>query len=81
MPPLSELPSDLPRKKFLKALERSGFVIDERGGNGSHCKVTWPRTGKCVTIPQNTDKHVLKYVLKELEEYSGIPWDEIRKYL
>jgi len=38
MPSLSELPGEIKRKKFIKALLRLGFIIDTRGGDGSHYK-------------------------------------------
>ena len=81
MPSLSELPGEIKRKKFTKALERLGFIIDATGGAGSHYKVTWPRTQKSITIQQKLPKQVLLYVLKEIEAYSGITWDDIRKEL
>jgi len=81
MPPLSELPGEIPRAKFLSALRRIGFEINEQGGDGSHCKVTWPKTQKSVTIPTPLYKQRLKYILKEIEAYSGITWEEIKKEL
>jgi len=81
MPSRSELPGSLHRNKFTKALRRLGFLIDKSGGDGSHCKVTWPGTQKSITIPQRLDKDVLYYVLKEIEQYSGITWDQIRQEL
>jgi predicted RNA binding protein YcfA (HicA-like mRNA interferase family) len=56
MPSPSDLPGEINRKKLTKALERLGFVIDEKGGNGSHFKATWPKTQKCVTIPSKIPK-------------------------
>jgi len=38
MPSLSELPGDIKRRKFTKALQRLGFVINRTGGKGDHCK-------------------------------------------
>jgi predicted RNA binding protein YcfA (HicA-like mRNA interferase family) len=84
MPPLSELPGDLPRKKFLKALRRVGFMVDVSGGDGSHVMVNWPPTNKSVTIPhQRLPKQALKYILKEIETVTigRITWDEIKKEL
>lgn len=81
MPPLSELPGEIKRPKFLKALTRLGFVIDEVGGAGSHYKATWPRTQKSVTIPFALPKQVLRYVLVEIEKCSGLSWDQIRAEL
>ena len=81
MPSLSELPGEIKRKKFTKVLKRLGFLINETGGNGSHYKATWPKTNKSVIIPYNLEKQVLFYVLKEIETYSGITWEEIKKEL
>ena len=81
MPSLSELPGEIKRKKFLKALERLGFTVSKRGGDGSHVKITWPKTQKQITIPSKMRKDVLYYVLKEIEEYSGITWDDIKNNL
>jgi hypothetical protein len=79
MPPRSELPGSIHRISFLRALVRLGFEIDEKGGDGSHCKATWPPTQQCVTIQQRLDKDVLYYLLKEIERHSGITWEEIQK--
>lgn len=81
MPPRSQLPGEIKRKKFIKALKRLGFVIDTSGGVGSHFKVTWPKNEKMIIIPSKLRKDVLYYVLKEIEEYSGIDWEEIKKEL
>ncbi|PIZ96916.1 MAG: hypothetical protein COX80_00110 [Candidatus Magasanikbacteria bacterium CG_4_10_14_0_2_um_filter_33_14] len=81
MPSLSELPGEIKRKKFIKALRRLGFIIDRTGGNGSHCKITWPRTQKSITIQSKIRKDVLLYILKEIEQYSGVTWEEIKKEL
>lgn len=84
MPPLSELPGDLPRKKFLRALQRIGFLIDESGGDGDHVMITWPPTNKSVTIPHRTiPKQALKYLLKEIEivTLQRVTWDELKRKL
>ena len=80
MPSLSELPSDLSREEFVRALRRLGFVISTKGGKGSHYKATW-RNEKSITIQKNLRKDVLKYVLKEVEKSTGITWDRIKKEL
>jgi predicted RNA binding protein YcfA (HicA-like mRNA interferase family) len=80
MPSLSELPGEIKRKKLTKALSRLGFIIDETGGNGSHYKAVW-RNEKSVTLPYNLQKHTLKYILKEIEEISGITWEQIKEEL
>lgn len=56
-----------------------GFRIDKSGGNGSHCKVTWPKNEKCVIIQCNMRKDVLRYVLKQIREISGITWEDIKR--
>jgi predicted RNA binding protein YcfA (HicA-like mRNA interferase family) len=81
MPSLSELPGSLNRKKFIKALRRLGFGIDTSGGSGSHIKVECPRNGKSISIQTDLRKDVLKYLLKEIESYSGVTWDDIKKQL
>ena len=84
MPPLSELPGDLPRKKLLRAFRRLGFLIDVSGGDGSHVKATWPLTQKSIAIPyQMIPKEILKYLLKEIETITlkRITWEEIKKEL
>ena len=40
MPSLSELPGEIKRKKFIRGLQRLGFIIDKTGGDGSHYKAT-----------------------------------------
>ncbi len=81
MPSLSELPGEIKRNKFIKALQRLGFIIDTSGGNGSHYKAIWPSTQKSITIPQQLPKKVLSYLLKEIENYSGVTWGDIKKEL
>ena len=81
MPSLSELPSEVKRKKFSKALIRLGFIIDKKGGDGSHYKAIWPKTQKSITIPSNLRKDVLRYIIKELEKYTDITWDDIKNKL
>ena len=81
MPSLSELPGSLHRKKLIKALKRLGFGIDASGGSGSHIKAECPRNGKVISIPSDLRKDVLKYLLKEIESYSGVTWNDIKKEL
>lgn len=81
MPPLSELPGEIKRKKFTKALERLGFIINKVGGDGSHYKALWPASQKSISIPSKLRKDVLYYLLKEIETHSGITWDDIKKTL
>lgn len=81
MPSRSQLPGNIKRKKFIKALIRCGFEIDLSGGDGSHYKATWPATQKSITIQSNLRKDVLYYLLKEIEQNSGITWEEIKNKL
>ncbi|MDE2312145.1 MAG: type II toxin-antitoxin system HicA family toxin [Patescibacteria group bacterium] len=81
MPSLSQLPGEIKRKKLTKALTRLGFVINEKGGDGSHYKALWPSTQKSITIPQNVNKYTLYYLLKEIESASGMVWEDIQKEL
>lgn len=81
MPSLSELPGEIKRKKFIRALQRLGFIIDKSGGDGSHYKAVWPKTQKSITIQIKLRKDVLYYLLKEIEQYSGVGWEEIKKEL
>jgi predicted RNA binding protein YcfA (HicA-like mRNA interferase family) len=81
MPSFSNLPGEISRKKFIKALSRLGFSIDKKGGDGSHYKVIWPKTQKAITIQSELRKDVLNYVLKEIEKHSGITWEDIKEEL
>jgi len=81
MPSLSELPDGIHRSKFLKALERLGFTVNMTGGKGSHCKVECPKNGKILTVKDNMRKDTLYYLLKEIERYTGITWEEIKRKL
>jgi len=71
MPSRSELPGEIKRRKFIKALRRLGFIVDTSGGDGSHIKITWPKTQKSLTIPSRVRKDVLRYTLKEIESCKG----------
>ncbi len=81
MPSLSELPGEIKRRKFTKALKRLGFIIDKKGGDGSHYKIIWPANDKSVTVPVKIRKDVLFYVIKEIEEISNVNWQDIKKEL
>lgn len=81
MPSRSELPGEIKTRKLLRALKRRGFEINQAGGKGSHVKITWPKTQKSVTVVQRIDKDVLYYLLKEIEEISGVTWEEIKREL
>jgi len=81
MPSRSQLPGNISRNKFINALIRCGFELNCSGGDGDHYKVTWPSTQKSITIHSDLRKDVLYYLLKEIEQYSGVTWDEIRENL
>lgn len=81
MPSLSELPGEIKRTKFIKALKRLGFIIDTSGGDGSHYKAIWPKNEKVIVIPAHLPKQTLRYVLKELEIICGLCWEDIRREL
>ena len=81
MPSLSELPNNINRKRFTKALERLGFEISKRGGKGSHIKATFISNQKSITIPSNFRKDVLCYIIKAIEEQTGVTWDDIKDKL
>ena len=78
MPSLSGLPSKINQNKFIKALERLDFTISRKGGKGSHFKATYNSNQKSITIPEDLEKNVLYYVLKEIELYTGVTWDQIK---
>jgi predicted RNA binding protein YcfA (HicA-like mRNA interferase family) len=81
MPSRSELPGDLPRKKFLKALHRLGFELNTVGGKGDHVKVIWSVSQKSITVDADLRKDVLYYLLKEIEAMSGVTWEQIKEQL
>mgnify|MGYP001565898235 FL=1 len=81
MPSRSELPGDIPRRKFLDALRRLGFEINTIGGKGDHVKVVWSPTQKSVTVVGDLRKDVLYYVLKEIETISDVTWEQIKAEL
>jgi len=83
MPSRSDLPGNINIKKLTKALVCLGFVLSEKGGKGSHIKLTYRITQKSITIPNslNKNKNVLYYLLKEINDYSGITWEQIKEKL
>lgn len=81
MPSLSELPSNVTRQKFIGALTRLGFVINTKGGKGSHIKATFPKSGKMIIIPDNFRKDILYHCVNEIEEQSRIKWEDIKREL
>ena len=81
MPSRSELPGEISRWKFVNALAKLGFEINQTGGKGNHIKIIWPRSQKSITIPTQLRKDVLYYVLKEIEAMSEVDWEQIKKEL
>lgn len=81
MPSRSELPGEIPRKKFLRALRRLGFEINTVGGKGDHVKIIWPATQKSISVDGDLRKDVLYYLLKEIEAVSPVTWEQIKKEL
>ena len=81
MPSRSQLPGNISRRKFVRALIRVGFEIDESGGDGSHYKAMWPGSQKSITIQSDLRKDVLYYLLKQIEAISGITWEQIKGQL
>ena len=79
--PSLDLPGELNRKRFVGALVRLGFLINQTGGKGSHFKIIWPASQKSVSLPSDLRKDVLRYVLREIESISGIGWKEIKDKL
>jgi len=79
MPSRSQLPDNLRRKKFIRALEALGFEVSTKGGKGSHCKITWTKNQKSITIPSDLKKDVLYYLLKEIKKISNIDWTDIQR--
>jgi len=79
MPSLSDLPGNIKTKHIIKALQRLGFIINKKGGKGSHIKITWPATQKSLTIPKDCNKNVQLYIIKEAIEYSHLSWEDIKK--
>lgn len=81
MPSRNELPGEIPRKKFLKALKRLGFEINNTGGKSDHVKIIWSETQKSITVHNDLRKDVLYYLLKEIENISDISWEAIKEKL
>lgn len=81
MPSRSDLPGDVPRKKFLNALRPFGFETNTVGGKGDHVKVVWSASQKSITVDADLRKDVLYYVLKEIETISSITWEQIKSEL
>jgi predicted RNA binding protein YcfA (HicA-like mRNA interferase family) len=78
LPP--KLPSDVSQSRILKALRKSGFILNWIGGKGSHCKVTDPKSGKFITVQYHLRKGELKEILKQAEEYGYDATSIMEKY-
>jgi len=83
MPSRSQLPGEIKRKRFTRALERLGFETSTKGSNGDYVKVTWPQTQKVITVQRYVRKDVLYYLLKEIKEMTNgkITWKDIKEKL
>ncbi len=77
---MNRIPSDIHPKKLLRALTWLGFVLNTKGGRGSHVKVIW-RNEKSITVQYNLHRHAFLGLLKEIEEISGLTWEEIEREL
>lgn len=78
LPP--DLPSDISQKRLAKAFERVGFIINIKGGKGSHCKLIDPKTKKFITLQSNIFKQVLKDKLKQAEEFGYDATEIMNRY-
>jgi len=81
MPSRSELPGEIKRNKFIKALGRLGFDISKAGGKGSHYKAECPGNKKIIIIQSDLRNDVLYYILNDIEDFCGITWEDIKKEL
>ncbi len=81
MPSRSQLPGVIKKRKFIKALEKNGFVISKKGGKGGHFKATYENE-KAITLPSsNLRKDQSYYIIKAIEEISDVTWEDLEKYL
>lgn len=78
LPP--NLPSDIKQSRLIRALEKSGFVIDFRGGKGSHVKAVDQKSGKFITVQNRLYKIALVEILKEAEKLGYDAAEIMRKY-
>lgn len=74
------LPSDISQKRLAKAFEKSGFVLNVRGGKGGHYKLIDPKTGKFIIIQSNIFKAILIAKLKQAEELGYDAIEIMNKY-
>ena len=81
MPSRSELPGLIKKRKFIKALEKNGFVISKKGGKGGHFKAIY-KNEKTITLPSSDlRKDQLYYIIKSIENISDITWKNLKRYL
>ena len=81
MPSHSELPGLIKKRKFIKALEKNGFVISRKGGKGGHFKATY-RNEKVIILPSSDlRKDQLYYIIKSIENITEITWKDLKRYL
>ncbi|MEK7618505.1 MAG: type II toxin-antitoxin system HicA family toxin [Patescibacteria group bacterium] len=66
LPP--KLPSDVRQSRLLKALRKTGFIIDLSHGKGSHAQAIDPKSGKYITVPNHLYKIALYEILKLAED-------------
>jgi len=81
MPSRSELSGLIKKRKFIKALEKNGFVISKKGGKGGHFKAIY-KNEKTITLPSSDlRKDQLYYIIKSIENISDITWKNLKRYL
>ena len=81
MPSRSELPGLIKKRRFVRALEKSGFVINKKGGKGGHFKAIY-KNEKTITLPSSDlRRDQLYYIVKAIESISDVTWDDLKKYL
>lgn len=68
MPPPFNFPSDSNQRRIIKAFQKIGFVINSKGGKGSHVKVIDPKTGRWTIIQSNIHKAVIRDYVKFVEK-------------
>ena len=81
MPSRSELPSLIKKRKFIKALEKNGFVISKKGGKGGHFKAIYKNEKTIILPSSDLRKDQLYYIIKSIENISDITWKNLKRYL
>jgi len=56
-------------KKLIKALKKVGLTINTKAGDGSHTKITDPKTERSTTVPKSKD---LSYVRNEIVNWAVV---------